>query len=139
MRAPAHLLLALLAGCGSSSREPDPRLDGLWEATSIDGKPVPADRFLLRLRNGRVVGGRDGCNSWGYDETVPPAPDGSRTIVSDLMGCPAIPQRPAYWRALGNGNVVPALRRPDSQLRIAAGGAEILARRAPEKRPPGPS
>jgi hypothetical protein len=128
MRAALPLLL-LLAAC-ADGREParDGRLDGLWRATAIDGQPVGRTEFLIRVRGGRVVGGKDGCNSWAFEMTRPPEPNGHRTIVTDLMDCGPVPLEAAYWRALGNGNVVP---RADEtgELRLRAAGSEIVARR----------
>ena len=118
-------LLFLAAACGQL----DPaEADGMWSVTSISGRDVPAGAFLLRVRGGRVSGGRDGCNSWGYDETRPVAPDGTRMIVSDAQECAPTPHLRGYWRALGNGNA-PLHVGEDGALRIRAGGDEIVARR----------
>lgn len=137
MRAGWSLLLLAVAGCGAD-RQPafDDGLDGLWRATAIDGDPVGRADFLIRIRGGRVVGGKDGCNSWAYDMTRPPEPDGTRIVVSDAMGCPGIAKRPAYWRALGNGNAVP-MPTDTGALRLRAGSGEIVARRwaVPAARP----
>jgi hypothetical protein len=133
-RAALLALLALLPACGG---EPDPaadrRHDGLWRVTEIDGDPVGASDYLIRLRAGRVVGGKDGCNSWMFDLTRAPEADGTRPIISDLMGCAAVPSRAAYWRAIGNGNVVPRFG-PDGSVRLRAAGSELLA--SPRERPP---
>lgn len=123
-------LLLLLAGCAEEARRArDGSLDGLWRATSIDGDPVGRTDFLIRIRGDRVVGGKDGCNAWAYDMTEPPAPDGTRLVLSAPMECPGIPARPGYWRALGNGNAAPALTN-QGEMRLRAGGSEILASRA---------
>lgn len=123
MRAGLPLLL-LVAGCGDQeSAIPD----GMWAATAIDGEPVPPDQFLIRVRAGRVTGGRDGCNSWAFDATQPPMPNGTRMIVSDLQECRETPARSAYWRALGNGNAVPRTNEAGA-LQLRAGGAQIIAR-----------
>ena len=82
------------------------------------------------MRGGRVVGGKDGCNNWGFDLTRQPEPDGTRTIATDLMACPDVPPRPNYWRALGNGNAVPELT-GTGELRLRAAGSELLARPVP--------
>lgn len=128
----AALLLALLtcAGCGRPEPAHDPGLDGLWRAESIDGKPVGRTDYLIRVRGGRPVGGKDGCNSWSYDLTRPPEPNGARPVVSTCIGCPGLAGQDGYWRALGNGNVVPVLAK-DGRLRLRAGGSEVLARSAP--------
>ena len=125
MRAAFTSLALLSAAC--SGGEPAVA-DGLWSVTAITGAQVPPEKFLLRIRDDRIVGGRDGCNSWGFDETQPPAPDGTRMIVSDAQECAATPQLRGYWRALGNGNA-PLRPMANGELRIRAGGDEIAARR----------
>lgn len=134
MRGAAFALLLLAGGCDGQDRPvPDPSLDGLWRAERIDGDPVGRTEFLIRVRGGRVVGGKDGCNGWAFDQTRPPEPDGTRAVVSSCIGCPGIPSISEYWRAIGNGNAVPVLTR-DGQLRLRAGGHEILARRSEIRR-----
>src|SRR5688572_12299972 len=124
MRVTLASLFQLSAACsGEATAVPD----GLWSVTAISGVEIPAEKFLLRIRDGRVVGGRDGCNSWGFDETQPPQPDGTRMIVSDAQECAPTPQLRGYWRALGNGNA-PLRLTPGGELRVRAGGAEIIAR-----------
>ena len=127
MRAALSSLLFVLPACGGEAAD----LDGMWRVTAISGEEVPPGQFLLRVRDGRVTGGRDGCNSWGFDETQPPAPDGTRMIISDAQGCAPTPQLRGYWRALGNGNA-PLQTSEAGELRIRAGGDEIIARRAPD-------
>lgn len=119
-------LLLLFSACGG---EQEPARNGLWRATTIDGAPVGRTDYLIRIRGGRVVGGKDGCNSWSYDMTRPPEPNGTRMVVSTCIGCPGLAEQAGYWRALGNGNVVPVLIE-NGRLRLRAGGSEILARRA---------
>lgn len=123
-----RVALVVLLLCAACTDEKPVVPDGLWAVTAISGVDVPAETFLLRIRDGRVVGGRDGCNSWGFDETQPPRPDGTRMIVSDLQACAPTPQLRGYWRALGNGNA-PVRLQEDGELRIRAGGDEIAARR----------
>ena len=128
-RSTLMFLVALMTGCADRETPPaDASLDGLWRAERIDGDPVGRTEFLIRVRGGRVVGGKDGCNGWGFDQSRPPEPNGSRLVVSTCMGCPGIPKISEYWRAIGNGNVIPVLTDQD-QLRLRAGGHEILARR----------
>ena len=131
MRAHGFLLLAVCAACSSSDPDEAAQLghyDGMWNVTAISGQPVPEGAFLLRVRGGRVSGGRDGCNAWGFDATRPPAADGTRMIISDAQECSPTPQLRGYWRALGNGNA-PLRRTGSGELRIRAGGDEIIARR----------
>jgi hypothetical protein len=127
MRAILPSMLLLLSCEQASDPASDGRYDGLWAATTIDRQVVAPDAFLVRIRGGRVVGGKDGCNSWAFDMTRPPEPDGTRTIATDLMACPGVPPRPAYWRALGNGNVPPIVT-DQGELRLRAGGSELIAR-----------
>jgi hypothetical protein len=138
MRAALFFVLLASAGCDGVEPARDPRLEGLWRAESIDGKPVGQTEYLIRIRGGRPTGGNDGCNSWGYDMTRPPEANGTRSVVSTCMGCPGLVGQDAYWRALGNGNIVPVLAE-DGALRLRAGGSEILARRAPVQKGPAAS
>jgi hypothetical protein len=133
-RALLLLVLTSAAACGGLSPEESAQrghYDGLWTVVSISGKAAPADRFLIRVREGKVTGGRDGCNSWGFDATVPPAPDGARMIISDAQECAPTPVMRAYWRAIGNGNVPPRLT-PTGELQLRAAGEEIIAERRPD-------
>ena len=102
--------------------------DGEWGAITIDGRRVAPGSFNVSVRNGQITGGRDGCNNWGYVEDQPPASDGSRMIVSDAQGCPETAEQRGYRIAIGMGT--PGLAKvPDGNLRIFAGGHEIVARR----------
>ncbi len=132
-RALLSLLLAPAAACDGSDAEEAARLghyDGLWSVVAISGEPIPPDRFLVRVRGGRVTGGRDDCNSWGFDATVPPGPDGTRMIIADAQECAPTRELRAYWRAIGNGNVAPRLTE-NGELQLNAGGDELLAIRKP--------
>src|SRR5687767_1222784 len=44
-----------------------PEVDGSWSAVTIDGRPAPQG-YRLAIENGRVRGGRDDCNDWGYQD-----------------------------------------------------------------------
>jgi hypothetical protein len=127
MRAAVHALFLIVAACDGEAANPD----GMWTVTTISGQEVPPGKFLLRVRDGRVTGGRDGCNSWGFDATRAPAPDGTRMIISDAQECSPTPQLRGYWRALGNGNA-PLRTTEGGELRIRAGGDEIIARPVPD-------
>ncbi len=125
MRAGLFVLL-VLCGCGGSPEAAKDALEGSWRVTTIDGDPVGAAEFQVRVRDGRVIGGKDGCSAWVFDMTRPPTPQGMRLVITDLTPCPAIPQRPAYWRALGNGNARPVIAGA-GRLRLEAGGSELVA------------
>jgi hypothetical protein len=113
-----------------------PEVDGSWTAVTIDGRAVAAGAWRIGVERGRISGGRDDCNDWGYqqEEGQP------RTIVSTLVGCPEDdPVRRAYWAMATAGDAALALR-GDGTLRLAARGHEGLFRRcrwAREPVPPG--
>ncbi|MGE5562895.1 MAG: hypothetical protein ACM3ZV_06235 [Bacillota bacterium] len=75
-RSPGEFVHALSAG---------PK-DGNWTAIAIDGQRIGAERFRLVIRDGKVVGGRDDCNDWGYASE--PDANGERSIISTLQACP---------------------------------------------------
>ena len=127
------LLLMLILGAGSyiSVNGMPKRLfaaeeDGSWGAVLIDGRPVSAEDYRIVVEDRQVVGGRDGCNDWGFTDD-PPGPDGSRMIISTLVACPEDPVREAYWAVRARG-VVPELR-PDGSLRLAGWGHVAIFRR----------
>lgn len=75
-----------------------PPEDGSWRAVAIDGRPVVDRDFLIGIRDGRVVGGNDDCNSWGFLEDNMSKPPGERMIESTLQLCDeADPARRAFW------------------------------------------
>ncbi|HEX8666785.1 MAG TPA: hypothetical protein VF727_00255 [Allosphingosinicella sp.] len=104
-----------------------PAVDGMWGAVAIDGRRVDAREWRIGVRQGRVSGGRDGCNDWGYDEREDKP--GERLIVSTLVGCPEDdPVRRAYW-ALASAHGPTLTEAEDGTLRIAARGHEGIFRR----------
>ncbi|HEY0114044.1 MAG TPA: hypothetical protein VGB59_12975 [Allosphingosinicella sp.] len=117
-----------------------PEVDGAWAAVSIDGRPVPWREWRIGVTDGKVSGGRDGCNDWDFDE--PEVEGGERTIVSTLVGCPEEdPVRKAYW-ALATAPDPSLQLRGDGTLRIAGRGHEAVLRRCrwiTEPLPPGTS
>jgi hypothetical protein len=127
------LLLMLMLGAGSYiaiNGVPDrifaAEEDGGWGAVTIDGRPVSAEDYRIAVRGREVVGGRDGCNGWGYTDD-PPGPDGSRMIVSTLVECPDDPVRRAYWTLRSRGIALEL--RPDGSLRVAGQGHEAIFHR----------
>lgn len=101
--------------------------DGRWGAVSIDGQTMTSQGYTIVIEDGRVAGGRDGCNYWGFSDD-PPAKDGSRMIVSTLVGCPEDdPTRRAYW-ALTTAEASLVMRQ-DGTLWIAAKGHRGAFRR----------
>jgi hypothetical protein len=126
------LALLIVCGCDSTPEAAGNAAEGSWRVTTIDGDPVGGAVFEVRVRGGRVIGGKDGCGAWIFDYSRPPAPDGTRMVLSELTPCSAMPQRSAYWRAVGNGNVRPRLA-GEGHLRLAAGGSELLARPLPAR------
>jgi hypothetical protein len=100
--------------------------DGDWGALAIDGRSVSADDYRIWVDGGRLAGGRDGCNDWGYSDD-PPYPDGSRMILSTMVGCPDDPVRKAYWALRASGTRLEL--RTDGSLRLAGQGHEAIFRR----------
>lgn len=142
-------LLALLIGLGLVhaahegrivQRLTAPEVDGAWAAVSIDGRPVSWREWRISVARGKVAGGRDGCNDWGFDE--PEVEGGERTIITTLVGCAEDdPVRKAYW-ALTLADPASLELRTDGKLRIVAAGHEALLRRCrwvSEPLPPGTS
>jgi hypothetical protein len=142
-------LLGLLLGLGLVQAGHDsrivqrltaPEVDGAWAALSIDGRPAQWREWRISVSGGKVAGGRDGCNDWGFDE--PEVEGGERTITTTLVGCPEDdPVRKAYWILALDRSISPQLR-SDGRLRLAAGGHEAIFRRCrwtEEPLPPGTS
>ena len=72
-----------------------PDLDGEWRFVG------PRARYMLRIREGEIVGGYDGCNAWGFSQTLDDT--GERMVVSDAQGCNPKPFHDTYRRfAFGN-------------------------------------
>jgi hypothetical protein len=112
-----------------------PEADGSWTAVTIDGRAVAPGAWRLSVERGRVSGGRDDCNDWGYQE----AEEGrSRLIVSTLVGCREDdPVRRAYW-AMATAEDAALMLGGDGTLRLAARGHEGLFRRCRWMREPPP-
>lgn len=134
----AAAVLALLPACGSQvgdkqadgatagKQKTAADADGDWAVLRIDDAAVAPDSFRVVLRRGEVTGGHDGCNNWGYDESVPPLADGSRMIVSDAQACPETAQSRAYRMVIAK----PAIRSAESgRLVLSAGGHRLLLER----------
>ncbi len=73
---------------------------GTWRALTLNGEEVFAEKFLVTIADGEVVGGRDGCNYWSFDGYD--ARSGERIISSTLAGCSDTPAMATY-RVLANG------------------------------------
>jgi hypothetical protein len=106
-----------------------PEEDGRWRAVSIDGRAIGRGReFVVSLVDGKVSGGRDDCNDWGYSDQ-PPAADGARMIVTTLSLCVEEDGvREGYAAITSAPNLTTELR-PDGTLRLAARGHEAIFRR----------
>lgn len=142
-------LLGLLVGLGLAQAAHDkrivqrltaPEVDGAWAAVSIDGRSVPWREWRIGVDQGKVAGGHDGCNEWGFDERE--VEGGERMIITTLAGCPEDdPVRKAYWTlALADPGSLEL--RQDGTLRMRAAGHEALLRRCrwvEEPLPPGMS
>jgi hypothetical protein len=113
-----------------------PEVDGSWIAMTIDGRAVAPGAWRISVERGRVSGGRDDCNDWGYQE--PEEQGGQRTIASTLVGCPEDdPVRRAYWAMATAPDAALALGE-DGTLRLAARGHEGVFRRCRWMREPPP-
>lgn len=99
--------------------------DGSWVALRIDGRPASPQEYRITIAEGKVVGGRDGCNHWSYEDEGPDA-NGQRMIVSTLVGCPEDATRLAYWSLRADPRIELL---PDGTLRMAASGHEGIFRR----------
>jgi heat shock protein HslJ len=115
-----------------------PEVDGAWAASSIDGRPVPWREWRISVEQGKVAGGRDGCNDWGFGEAEVEGRE--RMIVTTLVECiEEDSARKAYW-ALALADPVSLELGKDGTLRIAGRGHEAVLRRCrwvEEPFPPG--
>lgn len=115
----------------------DAKEDGSWGAVAIDGRPVSSKDYMIRIEDRRVAAGRDGCNSWGFEDE-PFNAAGERMIVSTLVGCPEDdPVRNAYW-ALATAPQIPLTLRLDGTMRLAAREHRAFFRRCEWVREPLP-
>ena len=104
-------------------------VDGTWRAVSIDGSAAKG-RFVVATGDGRITGGYDGCNQWGFQSR-----DG--TIASDLQGCGPDPQLDAYSAAIQRVRGAPAVRSAQGGgLVVTGGGHRLVFRRRAEGAPP---
>ncbi len=119
----ALLAIASLAGIGPDDLRAKlfaHAEDGSWSVVTIDGQTLPKTEYLIAIQEGRVRGGRDGCNNWSYETP------GSGWIVSDLQECPESPVTAAYRKIVRN----PAfMLTGDHRLRITGRGHTADLRR----------
>lgn len=95
-----------------------PAEDGSWMALSIDGQPVPANDYRLSITDGRVGGGRDGCNDWSFEDERPNE-RGERMMSTTLVACRPSEVQRAYF-ALRTEPRLTIL--PDGRLRVESLG-----------------
>ena len=69
---------------------------GDWLAIRINGQAVGGHSYIVRFEHGDIVGGHDGCNAWGFSDTIDPR-TGKRLISSDAQACAEGPVDHAYW------------------------------------------
>jgi hypothetical protein len=120
------LLVAILGACHAAPEQAawkGEAIDGVWLAETIDGRSVGRSRYTINVAEGRVTGGRDGCNDWGFDYG-----ERERTIVSTLIGCPADPLFEGYWAVVNPQPWHPQLR-ADGRLEATAGRHVVVLRR----------
>jgi hypothetical protein len=119
---------ALLGGCSEPPREraawQGQAIDGVWVAETIDGRGVGRTRYTINVAEGRVTGGHDGCNGWGYEMY-----QGQRTVNSTLIGCPPDPLHEGYWAVVRPEPWTARLLR-DGRLEASARGHRAVLRRA---------
>ena len=127
------MLASAVRPVGVSWRWPlDPDEDGTWRAMRLDGERVPgAVNYSVSIRDRDVVGGEDGCNSWGFTDD-PPLPNGDRMTTSTLVGCSPLPLEGSY-RALVFGRPHPALL-DDGSLRLATSSHSGIFRRLSDRK-----
>lgn len=121
---PAFLcaLAPALPACAPAAAD----LDGPWRAVSIAGQPVGRVHYTVRVADGRVVGGRDGCNAWSYVRG-----EQGWAIESTMIGCPEDPLRGLYFQALDpEGHRL--AEGPNGTLVVSARGTSAVFRRAQE-------
>lgn len=63
-----------------------PAVDGSWRFVTIDGQAMPQSDYTIGIEWEKIVGGRDGCNMWGYQDDKP-AGSFHREIISTLAAC----------------------------------------------------
>lgn len=123
------VLIAAAALLGCSEAPPEragwkgEAVDGAWVAETIDGRGVGRTRYTLNIAEGRVTGGHDGCNGWGYQWE-----QGQRTVVSTLIGCPPDPLQQAYW-AVVHPEPWTARLLEDGRLEASTPGHRVVFRR----------
>lgn len=106
-----------------------PDEDGSWRAVMIDGQPVATREFTIGIKGGRVLGGADDCNHWGFeDEEELDKPLGERMIVSTLALCVEDDAVRRAYRMVAMSDARPVLR-PDGSLHLAAAGHRAILRR----------
>jgi len=121
------LLVLALAACAQMPERTErsgESIDGAWQALAIDGRPVGRTLYTVNVERGRVTGGRDGCNHWGYQWE-----EGRRLVVSTLIGCHSDPLQAGYWAVVGAEPWAPEPR-PDGTMQLRAAGHSALFRRA---------
>ena len=87
---------------------------------------VSPEDYRLHLFDGKVAGGRDGCNDWAYTDE-PPDASGERTIQQTMAYCPEDdPVRMAYRLLVRDGKIE---RVSDNILRLVGHGHHGVFRR----------
>jgi len=122
-------LLLMIAACAAQPEpgpEPAaaPKADGAWILVAMDGRPLPG-AYTVEVKDGRVAGGRDGCNMWGWDSA---GPGGDRAIHSTLIGCPETQQNRTYWAVARDEQARLAVS-ADGRLAIEGAGHRLIGRR----------
>jgi hypothetical protein len=123
-------VLGLVHGCASGwldLRLFPPEEDGSWGAVLIDGQPVSPQAYYLTIRDRKVIGGRDGCNFWSFEEE-PERGDGQRSINTTMALCVENVAERGYRAVAFSPS--PSMRlRPNGSLEMAALGHQAVFRR----------
>ena len=101
--------------------------DGTWRLVRVAGEPI-YERYEIAVRFGRIEGGYDGCNAWGFSDQRDDF--GNRLIVSDAQGCDPKPFDGVY-NALRNAEARTDGRTPEA-LQRKLGELEIVLDRVEE-------
>lgn len=117
----ALTVVAVVAGAGAASAQPDGLTGKTWVLTSLRGKaPVHGTTLTSVFTPAGDVSGSAGCNHYGGRFTVSGDAIEISKLVSTLMGCPQkiAAQEAAFLKALGAAHT------------YRVGGAKLILSRA---------
>ena len=106
--------------------------DGSWMAVTLGGQPAPPQEYFIGIRDRKVRGGRDGCNSWAYTDEGPDE-RGERSVTTTLVDCPEDPLSKAYHVIVFDPRMEIL---PDGTLLLSRNGYRGIFRRCHWRRRP---